>query len=109
MEPEEKTSNQETPSNVKGVIETILHEDGPIIVTPTLGGGEIVGTYQGETDDGSHHVFKHNEGHIFHVPFFGQMDSAKKVAEKKGITLVGKIIRIVVLDIGRFLIKVIGE
>lgn len=102
MEPHKETETPGSSSN-----EIILHEDTPSIVTPTLGGDPIEGYYMGDTADGTHHIFKHKEGHTFHVPFFGQMESALKTATEKAIDPIGKFFKIIVLLAGKYLIKII--
>jgi len=107
MDKTETNQNQETAPDVEVDSPIILHDDGPTIVTPQLGGAEINGRYKGNTDDNAFHVFEHANGSTFHVPFFGQMDSALQKAKEKTIDPIGKLFRIVVLDIGRYLIKII--
>lgn len=107
MEPEKEAT---TPGSSQDVVktETILHIDEPVTVEPSLATGTISGIFQGDTPDGNKHIFKHPEhGHIFHVPFLGQMEKALKVASEKGIDPIGKLFQIIILDAGRFLIKII--
>jgi hypothetical protein len=109
MEPEKTNDPAQAPADVTPK-EIILHEDGPVIITPSMATGTITGIYQGNTTDGVHHIFKDaEEGFTFHVPFLGQIEKALKVATEKGIDPIGKLIKIIILDAGRYLIKLIEE
>lgn len=104
MDTTEKDAEQTPPDNVAPK-ETVLVNDVSVI-KPTLGGGEILGRYQGNTEDGTHAVFTDiKDGHEFHIPVFGQLIKAIEMLSVNGGSAIGKIIKIVVLDVGRYLIK----